>query len=129
MNPQQPQPSLQTQLSQSMLSGSPMNTMTPSAPYYDPSLQSPQPVPTPDKSPATNFTPTQMQPQNQAPLPQEMTTLPIQDGDQGQPGVQVPKSEAELIINALTHRQKSISKVQEMAAAHMYPQPAQPQGA
>lgn len=121
------QPSLQTQLAQGMMGNSPMNIQSPSAPTYQPGLTTPLPPPMPDKSPASNFTPTQMQQQPPQGMPQDMVTLPIQDGDQQTPGVQVPETEAELILKALTHRQKSISKVQEMAAAHMFPQPMQPQ--
>ncbi len=84
----------------------------------------------PDQSIASQFTPSQMQQQPPQGMPQadgqQMTTLPIQDGDQQAPGVQVPTSEASLIIEALDGRMKSLSKIHTMAAQAAFPQPQQP---
>lgn len=127
----QPQPSLMSQLSNSMAQGgSPMNVQTPGSPQFDPSLQMPSPTPMPDQSISSQFSPSQMQqqpPQGMGQQPQQMATLPIQDGDQQTPGVQVPASEAELIIKALGKRMQSLSKIHEMAAGTAFPQPEPPQ--
>ena len=57
---------------------------------------------------------------------EQMVTLPTEDRDQQSPGVQVPTSEAELIIKALDGRMKSLSKIHGMAAQAAFPQPQQP---
>lgn len=108
---------LATQLAQSIQGGSPMNIATPGSPTAMPGLQAPSPTPMPDRSPATNFTPNQMQqpvPQGM-PQPQQaqqpMITLPVQDASPEQPGTQIPVSESELLIKALDSRLKSLSKI------------------
>lgn len=120
---------LQAQLAQGMASGSPMNIATPGSPTFQQGLTAPS-IPMPDKSPATNFTPHQMSPAMQAPMPQQgqpqqMMTLPIEDANAQAPGVQVPESEASLILKSLDHRLENISKVQEMVTAFHHPQPQQ----
>lgn len=120
---------LATQLAQSMQSGqSPMNISTPGGPMQQQGLQAPSPTPMPDKSPMTMINPPQgMQvptnPQSPAQATGQDVTLPIQDANPQQAGVQIPASESELILKALDHRLKTLSKIHSMAATSAFPQP------
>lgn len=123
------------QLNSSMQAGTPeISQVSGGSPNFDPSLVAPQNTPMGDKSPASEIhetplhralkrrgisIPPQLQSQT-APTP-GMTTLPIQD-ESAQPGVQVPTSEAELIIKALTKRMDHHSKVTEKLLDSFLPQ-------
>lgn len=120
---------LQTQLAQSMQGGSPMNIATPGSPTAMPGLQAPAPTPMPDRSPMSMMhKPALQQAVQQSQMPQQadMTIPGLQDQNPQQPGVQVPTSEAELIIKALDSRMKSISKIHEAVANNLYPAPPEP---
>lgn len=147
-----PPTSILGQISQSMASGqSPLNSISSSSPAFQPGLTPPS-VPMPDKSPASfihraagrrgmdlsnhpqlqaNFaqSPTPGAPVNSDPSsftnPQQ-ATLPIQDQNPQQPGVQVPISEAELIVKALNKRLDHHTKMTEKLMNTMLPE-QQPQ--
>ncbi len=120
---------LATQLANSMQMGnSPLNVQTPGSPNYNPSLVTQQPTPMPQGSPASDFTPTQMQ-QGQPMQPQTQEpqlTLPVEDSNPQAQGTQVSVSEAEKIIAALEGRLKNIGSVEKMTAQAALPQ--QPTG-
>lgn len=130
------QPSLMSQLTQSMAQGgSPMNVQTPGSPMYQPSLTPQTPSPMPDKSPTTAMhlgalhryfeknnipKPSQLQSGNIAPAGQ-VTLPPVQDVNPNQSGTQIPTSEAELIIKALSKRLEHHSKTAEKIVGSMLP--------
>lgn len=115
-------PSLMSQLSQSMVQGlPPQSVQTPGSPGFDPSTQpvvSPQ---MPQGSPASLMpSPGQMQ----QPQAAQQVTLPIEDQNPQTPGTQVSITEAEKIISALEGRLKNIGSVEKMTAqAALPPQP------
>lgn len=109
-------------LSRSMMEGQPLPT-SPQSASFQPSLVVPQNPPMPNKSPITSMhlqsamarRAGQQQPdavpQNATPSASpNQITLPAQDQNPQQPGVQVPLSEAELIIKALSDRLKHHTK-------------------
>jgi hypothetical protein len=132
-----PNPSLMTQLTNTMSQGqSPMNVQTPGSPMYQPSLITPAPAPTPDRSPEAAmhlgalhryYEKNGMQKPSQltsAPTAQpggSQVTLPVQDTNPQQPGVQIPVSEAELIVKALTKRLEHHSKAGEKVLNALMP--------
>lgn len=126
-----PQPSLMSQLSQSMQQGqSPMSVALPGSPTAMQGMSA-TPSPMPDKSPMSQIHPPQgmqvpVNPQAPAQATGQDVTLPVQDTDPNQPGVQIPASESELILKALDHRLKTLSKIHSMAATSAFPQPQQP---
>ncbi len=116
--------------------GSPLNIMTPGSAGFQPQLQTPQAPNMPSKSPMSQINPpSPMLDQNgqpvghplinpPPPLPphpvQNQVTLPIQDSDPNQPGIQIPATESELILKALDHRLKALSKIHLSAAQAAY---------
>ncbi len=133
-------PSLMSQLTAGMAQGtSPMNTVTPGAPTYQPSLVPPQNTPMPDKSPTSAMhlhnafqrrgLPIPPQLQTQATAQPSVSqggsqvTLPVEDQNPQQAGVQVPVGEAELIIKALTSRLQMLGKHESAVRDHLFPKP------
>lgn len=126
------------QLNQSMQAGTPtLDQVSGSSPNFDPNLQPTSPAPMPQGSPATmmhlhgalsrrGINPTSIQQLNDAGQQggsngQPLVTLPIQDQNQEQPGVQVPMSEADLIIKALSKRLDHRNKMEATVAKVMMP--------
>lgn len=138
----QPQ-SLLGQVTSSMASGqSPLNQISSSSPASQPGLMPPPQTPMPGndysvihKAAASRGMDLSGHPQLQPGQSQQSqgqdVTLPIQDNNPQQPGVQVPASEAELIIKALTGRMKTISgheeKIRDAALSMIQPQADTPQ--
>lgn len=140
-------PSLMTQLNNSMQSGgSPMDVQTPGSPMFDPSLQTPSPTPMPQGSPMSQIHVTHpdlhavlqkqgISPGGGDPAMQPNAagnvTLPLQDQEPQSPGVQVPLSDAQLIIKAMTkhmdHKNKIEAKVLDAALPQPEPSQVQPQ--
>lgn len=132
-----------SQLNNSMQSGgSPMNVQTPGSPNYDPSLIAPSPTPTPQGSPMSQIHITHpdlhavLQKQGispadpNAPTPNAAgnVTLPIQDEEPQSPGVQVPLSDAQLIIKAMSKHMDHKNKIEAKVLDAAIPQPqVQPQ--
>lgn len=127
-----------------MNSGAPaLQQVSNTAPTFQPGMSAPT-TPMPDKSPASLIhgspfhralqrrgidMPTQAQmPATAQPNASGDVTLPIQDANPSQPGVQVPPSEAELIIKALTSRLHMLGK-HESAVRDALLAPAQEQEA
>lgn len=134
-----PTPSLMSQLSNTMATGqSPMNVQTPGSPMFDPGLISPNPSPMPNKSPMSMMhlqnhfkntgmpLPPQLQQMQGGQGQQPLVTLPIEDQSQQQPGVQVPASEAELIIKAMTKHLDHKHKMEGKMLDAVLPQPQLP---
>lgn len=130
-------PSLMARLTQGMQAGnSPMNTVTSGSPNFQPSLQSPTPSPMPNKTFHLEAAlkrrgmqlPPQLAQQGEPQAQGGQVTLPnVQDINPQQPGVQVPLSEVELIIKALSkhldHKNKMEAKVLEAALPQQDTQP------
>ncbi len=123
------------QLNRSMQADTPaLDQVTGTSPNFDPSLATPAPSAMPDKSPATmmhlhgalarrGINPTSIEQLNQPEQAggQPLVTLPIQDQSPQQPGVQVPMSEADLIIKALSKRLDHRNKMEASVAKAMLP--------
>ena len=103
--------------------------LSPQSPNFQGPLQAPQNPPMPNKSPTSamhltdalkrrNIDPGAIAQLTQSTQPQ--VTLPIQDQNPQQPGVQVPQSEAELIIKALTDRMKTLGKHESAVRDHLF---------
>lgn len=129
MNPQ----GLLGQLNQSMQQGVPaLGQVSGTSPNFDASLQPQPPTAMPQKSPATmmhlhgaaqrrGIDPASVQ--QLQPDASGNVTLPVQDSNTQQPGVQVPVSEAELILKALSSRLGMIGKHESAVRDHLFPQP------
>jgi hypothetical protein len=126
------------QLNQSMQAGTPaIDQVSGSSPNFDPNLQPMGPSPMPEKSVGTMMHlhgALKRRGIDPASLPQlsqnasGMVTMPnAAEGDHNpaQPGVQVPVTEAELIIKALTTRLGHHSKLEASIADALLPQPQQ----
>lgn len=113
----------QGDLARSMTAGQPAPMQqSPLSSNFAPNLVVPPPPQLPNKSPMSAMSPAlqaAMQRGSQStqtpPAPQQnsqQVTLPVQDQNQQQPGIQVPISEAELIIKAMTERLKHTTKME-----------------
>ncbi len=116
----------------------PLGQVSNQAPTFNSSLQVPPISPMPNKSPMSaihkallrrNINPStipQLGTQNVgvgSNMPPTEVTMPqVQDTNQSQPGVQIPVSEAELIIKALTSRLGLIGKHESAIRDHLLPQ-------
>lgn len=106
--------------------GAALSQDSPASAGYDPSLTVPSYPPMPQGSPVADMhlkaamarragggQPAQPAPQSASQTPSQSITLPVQDSNPQQPGVQVNPTEAELIIKAMTDRMKHLSKKDE----------------
>lgn len=121
------------QLNQSMSQGQPaLSQVSSTSPSFDPSLQVQPPTAMPQKSPATmmhlhsaaarrGIDHTQI-PQLQ-PDASGMVTLPVQDANQQEAGVQVPISEEMQLIKAITKRLDHHSKMTDKLVTSFLPPP------
>lgn len=103
-------------LVRSMMNGSPSPLQqSPSSVGFDPNLQVPAYPQMPDKSPMTAIPTHQMEQPSQQPTQQSqqpgIVTIPgVQDAAPQQPGLQIPLSEAQLIVKTLGARLNHLSK-------------------
>lgn len=123
------------QLSQQMAQGVPtLDQNTAGSPNFDPSLQPPMPGAMPQGSPMTAMDSAlhRAHQRRGMPIPAQMSqasgqqgdvTLPIEDNNPQQPGVQVSPTEAELILKAMDSRLKHHSKITEHLMKTFLPQP------
>lgn len=115
------------QLNQSMSQGVPaLGQVSSTSPNFDPSLQAQPPMPNPTSSTGAGISPALQramakggQQQSQQPQQPQSVTLPVQDQNPQQPGVQVPATEAELLIKALSSRLGLIGKHESAIRDHM----------
>jgi hypothetical protein len=126
------------QINQSMSQGIPeLGQVSSTSPNFDQQLQPNAPSPMPDKSPASMISPLHSALQRRGmPIPPQLAqqnqgvgqvTVPngtpgVQDTNKQQPGVQIPASEAELIIKALTSRLGMLGKHESAVRDHLFPQ-------
>ncbi len=112
---------------------------TPTSPNFEPGMTTPS-IPMPDKSPATmmhlhsalqrrGINPASIAQLNNSNNSVTLPTQAIQDHNPQQPGVQIPASEAELIIKALSRRLEHRNKIEASVAKAIIPQEQEIQNA